>query len=208
MQVINIGALLAESAEGCLSLLRGNLEAVDVLWAYEDAFVSVFRCAIVNVGTEKRTDRYFGVSRGFLDVVYSRLISRPSDVVYLAGAMGSAELAECFLEDYVRSRLAKVQVLHNLARLPALFSALPKSGGWQEVVVHGYGAYMLDAHPGRRFSLEELIPIGIDADRPAARSLLGSALESRRLTEESEARLLSLFPDDSTLKWLAEKDKP
>ncbi len=73
--------------------------------------------------------------------------------------------------------------------------------------MHGYGARLLNAYPQRRFALEELVPLGVDADRPAARALLGSALESKQLASESKIRLLLLLPNDSTLKWLVENDR-
>jgi hypothetical protein len=204
MQIIDIGAVLSESPEDCLALLRGNPELTSILWAYEDVFSRVFRCATQNACTEDRGDRHTDAARSFLDTVYLRLIARPSDVVGLASMLASDYLAEQFLEDYVRHPMTKNHVLYNLARLPALFEALPKTGGWQEVIVHNYGASLLNSYPTRRFTLEELVPLGIEIDRPAARALLGSALESKQLTGESKARLLELFPNDTTLKRISE----
>ena len=53
--------------------------------------------------------------------------------------------------------------------------------------------------PERCFEIEELLPLGVDAEPGASRSLVGSALDEGQLTERAIDALPELFPGDRYL---------
>jgi hypothetical protein len=78
------------------------------------------------------------------------------------------------------------------------FAMFPRPGDWVGHAVWRRGVMLMQDSSERRLEIEELIPLGIIDG--SARSLLGSALDSGRLTENAIDKLMTLFPEDRYFK--------
>ena len=192
----DMNALLALSLEDRLVHLRGDLAAMEVLWAREDSFVETFQSAARCCFGSNRREDFRIAARSFLDAIYTRFIAKPSDLVQLV-VSSPGHLQVALLSDFVRSPLARNDVLFNLARLPSLFAQLERDAGWVEVVVFYHGAMLLNSFPDRDFTIADLLPLGVEADTSAARAVLSSALDSNQLAPTEKPSLLSFFPADA-----------
>jgi len=191
-------AMLERAPEEWLLMLRGAPELIRQLAAYEDVAAVVLAKAIELCDAEPQTSVSLG-ARAVLDHTIAELIHRPRDLLSLVTALPNEDVAIRFLQIYVKHHLASFSVLLGLARLPEVFAQLPKDDSWVEVIVYQHGAALLNEFPQRQFSIEELLPLGVDADRCASRSLLSSALDSNQLTQQAIDAARALFPNDDRL---------
>ena len=175
--------------------LRGELGLLQALWAREGAFGRVWtRVLDLLISPSNRSDLDSSV-RAVADATYLQLVTRPTDLLSLIDSQRE-ERAIWLLRDYVRHRLARNDVICGLATMPALLARMPQDSGWLEVVVLVYGTRRLNAAPDRRFTIEDLIPLGVDTDRSTSRAVLASALDNNQLADSETERLLAMFPDD------------
>ena len=193
---MDVNHLLTLNPDDQLPELRGEPETLQALWTHRDDFTKVFRRALEVVLADAGRSDLRIASRAFLDSTYLLLIAGPPDLVALASALDQ-DLAVSFLNDFVRSPLSRHDVLRNVARTPDLFASLPFDGGWVEVVVVVHGMGLLNSAPDHQFTIQELIPLGIDVDRPASRAVLSSALDNNQLVSSEKEQLLRLFPSDA-----------
>jgi hypothetical protein len=174
---MDLNRLLTLSLDDQLLLLRGEADALQTLWARDDTFGVLFRHALkLTLSAGGRNDLRVA-ARAFLDTTYLLLVAAPTELVRLASALDE-ELAVGFVKDYVHSPLAQNKVISGLATQPELFHSLPRDPGWIEVVVLVYGMALLNSSPDRRFTVDELIPLGIEVDRSTSRAVLSSALDA------------------------------
>jgi hypothetical protein len=101
-----------------------------------------------------------------------------------------------FLDDFVLHPAGRVEVISALVASAATSNLFPRRSAWIGHAMFLRGSSMLNSHPGKRYEVAELIPIGVDADRASARALLSSALEGGRLTDEAVAEVERIFPND------------
>ena len=179
-------------------MLRGSLELIRQLAAYEDVAGSVLAKAIELCDVEPETSASLG-ARAVLDYTIAELIHRPRDILALVTALPNEDISIRFLQIYVRHHLSSIAVLVGLARLPEVFAQLPKDDSWVEVIVYQHGAALLNEFPHRQFSVDELLPLGVDADRVTSRAVLTSALDSNQLTQQAIESARALFPHDDRL---------
>ena len=190
--------LLDSEPDEWLLTLRGAPELIRQLAAFENVSASVLARAVELYDTEPPSSVSLG-ARAVLDYTVAELINRPRDILALVTALQSDAAALRFLQIYVRHHLSSNAVLVGLARLPEVFAQLPKDDGWVEVVVYQHGSALLNEFPQRQFSIGELLPLGVDADRLASRSILSSALDSDQLTPEAIECARALYPHDDRL---------
>jgi hypothetical protein len=165
------------------------------LWCTDVAFAEVFRAAArAELPPAKKSD---ADTRAFLDNVVTRLVVRPPDLLSLCEMLGNERLSREFMRFYARHDLADHDVIFALVESPATFKALPDDPQWMEVAVLLYGSAKLNESEGRKLTIAEIAPLGLDVERSTVRSLVGSAFDAGVLAEEDCARLLTLFPDDA-----------
>ncbi|MFF4084450.1 hypothetical protein ACFYZN_34410 [Streptomyces sp. NPDC001777] len=183
---VNVHELMSLPAGQRYRLLADRLNACR-LWAYEDLFPSVFADAVDLVYA--RQEQHLNARR-FVEHTFINLITRPGDLVELCRRIPAEDLRLAVVEAYVRHPLVAHDVLAAMGASGELYRELPP-GGWTEVPMHLYASARLDAEPGRRFELHELLPFGTVHDRSSARSVLRSALEADQLTDQARAAVLS-----------------
>lgn len=135
-------------------------------------------------------------ARAFLAGLYT-LLRRPSEVLALQRALPK-KYAAAWLEELVTHPLVSVDLVAALVSTEETAGALP-SGGWKGDAIHRRGSMLLADDPTRLFTVAELCPLGVGADRASSRALLGSAFDGGRLAPGEAERLLELFPGDRYL---------
>jgi hypothetical protein len=178
-----------------LAKLRQSSELRRV-WCREDTFASLLSMAVRSqlLSAQKTED---SDEHALLDSIVARLVVRPADLLSLCRMLNDERLAREFMRFYIRHELADRDVLFALVESPALFRALPDDPEWMEVAVLLYGSAKLNASGGKKLSIAEIAPLGLDTERSTVRSLVGSAFDADLLIEEDRERLLDLFPNDA-----------
>jgi hypothetical protein len=142
------------------------------------------------LGTEDSADV------GALARVFAWVVEDPEQLVSLCQAVPEDQ-AVALLNGYVRHDLSDDDVLLAVAERPETFALLPFDSGWAEVVVWRYGSVLLNRHPEKKFTIEELAPLGLHVERATLRAVLGTAFDEGQLSQAEWRRLLEIFPNDS-----------
>ncbi len=182
-----------------LSILSLRHDLLRRLWPEEQRIKELFAAAMVTIGSEDGEESPENkIAHKFLAGIFS-LLRRPTDLVDLCGALPNEELGYLVLDLFTLSPVADGDLIAALVSDPATYARLPQNGDWVGRALLRRAMILRQDFPGRKFEIEEFIPIGIEADSLAARSILGSALDEDELTEASVSRLLELFPNDKYL---------
>lgn len=181
-----------------MDLLAARKDLLLKAWAHEAAFLRVFSFSQEIIRNGKEGEPAVRVARAFMDMVFCCLVSRPGDVLFLCSAL-SEDLRPQFLDEVVMNKLMSTHVIAAIVSDREGFARFPQEGGWIGHAVFLRGAMLADDNPGKKFEIEELIPLGVDVDRSSSRALLGSAFDEGQLTEGATKKLLELFPTDRYL---------
>ena len=141
----------------------------------------------------------------FLTVVFS-LLRRPGELASICKALSKPEYGPRLLDRFIFSPVSNADLIAAMVSSPEVLATFPE-GAWIGHALTIRASLLLDDNPDRLFEIEELVPVGIAADRGSARAILGSAFDERRLTEASANRLLELFPGDRYLTGAIEARK-
>src|SRR5262245_30872520 len=180
-----------------LTILSVRHDLLRRLWPEEQRIKKLFVASVIIISEEKDGAEN-RIARDFLTGVFS-LLQRPTDLIDLCAALPDEELGRLVLELFTYSPVANADLIAALVADPATYARLPQKGDWVGRALLRRAMILRQDFPKRQFEIEEFIPIGIDADPLAARSILGSALDEDELTEASASRLLELFPGDKYL---------
>jgi hypothetical protein len=173
-------------------------------WAYEPAFLRVFAFSREVVEEGKGGESAVRTARAFMDVIACCLLSRPGDVLLLCNALPEDSRSR-FMDELVMNKLVSNHLIAALVSDKETFARFPQEGGWIGHAVFRRGSMLAEDNPGKKFEIEELIPLGVDADRVSSRALLGSAFDEDQLTEGATKKLLQLFPNDRYLNQAIQK---
>jgi hypothetical protein len=140
----------------------------------------------------------------FLENLVSHLHSA-SVVADLCEALPARQQAG-WLDYLVFSYAADIDLIGSLVCNEAACARLPR-GGWRGHAIFVRGTMLMNDAPGRQFEIDELVPLGVEADHGSSRALLGAAFDGEQLTERAVDALLTLFPGDAYLTGAIEKKR-
>lgn len=183
-----------------IEILSTRRDLLQRLWPEEKRISMLVREAVGNALEYAPRDPRHLTALNFLENVFY-LLRRPCDVVELCEALPKPQQRLWFLDRLVMSNAVEGDLIAELVSDVAVFLKLPQKGGWVGHAIVRRVRILFEDSPDSQFEIEELIPLGIDADRVTARAMLGAAFDENRLTPASEDRLLELFAGD---RYLAE----
>jgi hypothetical protein len=137
------------------------------------------------------------MARDLLDNVLHHLRS-PAEVAELCEALPPPQRAR-WLQYLVSSPATDIDLVAALVWDAAVYQRFPQRGEWRGHAIFVRGTMLMNDAASRRFEIEELLPLGVDAEPGASRSLLGAAFDRGQLTERGVGALLELFPGDRYL---------
>ncbi|HYO70578.1 MAG TPA: hypothetical protein VEU33_31315 [Archangium sp.] len=181
-----------------LNLLATRRDLLLSAWPYESAFLRVFAFAQEVLQDEKAGETVVRTARAFMDMIVCCLLTRPGDVLLLCNALPEDSRSQ-FMDELAMNKLTSTHLLAAIVSDRELFSRFPQQGGWIGHAIFLRGSMLAEDNPGKKFEIEELIPLGVDVDRASSRALLGSAFDEEQLTEGALKKLLELFPNDRYL---------
>jgi hypothetical protein len=179
-----------------LTVLSVRLDLVRRLWPEEKEVRELVVEAVSILEEFRECDPRRKTAENFLTNVFS-LLRRPNELIDLCLAFPKPESALYLMDQFVFCAVADGDLIAALVSTWDTFSRLPREGSWVGHAMVRRALILSQDHPGRRFEIEELLPLGVEVDRITSRAILGGALDDGALSEAALARLASLFPNDS-----------
>lgn len=178
-----------------MAVLAVRRDLLRRLWPEERRIRGLVVEALAELKDSNTADHRNKYTEDFLASVFS-MIRRPMDVIEICAACPRQELAHEFLDRFVFSSAADGDVIASLVSDSDVFRKLPPHGSWVGHALVRRFQILSQDHPGRRFEIEELLPLGVETDRVVARAILGSAFDESELSESAIRCLPGLFPGD------------
>jgi hypothetical protein len=188
--------LIAVAAHERIVLLARRPDLLRRLWPNERQIAELVKLAFELLASRKPANPTPKELDDFLTNVVA-LLRRPADVISLIRGLGHEAERAALMERVVSSPLVEPDLVTALVADRRLFDELPREGGWVGHAIFRRGGILLEDDPTRAFDIDELLPLGVEADRASSRALIGAAFDENRLTASSVSRLLELFPNDS-----------
>jgi len=175
-------------------LLSRRSDLLAVVWPYESIIHGVCRIAMEKCESTKALDPVGNRAVNVLNIIYS-LIRTPSEVLQIVDSIPK-RLKVKFLERFCESTFTDGNIVAALASSRDMFRRLPYEGRWIEIAIWRRASLFLEDNPSFQFSIEDLLPFGLDPDPSTARAIVGVAFDKKQLTASALSQLSELFPGD------------
>lgn len=182
--------LLSTSPKERLLGVQGGKDKMLALWAFEKEFSKTLQEALLNEGAQ---DDYGPASQYFINTTITDLIKKPSDLASAIVEFRRKNIAHQFLQQYMRHDKVSEAILLGLAADKAIFKKLPAGIGWTEVPIITWAKMYLKNDAGL-LDVDQLLPLGIDANKSTSEYILSWAFEDKRLTPAAAEIFKERFP--------------
>lgn len=182
--------LLSTSPKERLLVMQGRKDKMLALWAFEKEFSKTLQEALIN---ENAQDDYGPASQYFISTTITDLIKKPSDLVSAIIEFRRKNIAHQFLQQYMRHDKVSEAILLGLAADKGIFKKLPAGIGWTEVPIITWAKMYLKNDSGL-LDVDQLLPLGIDANKSTSEYILSWAFEDKRLTPAATEIFKERFP--------------